>query len=101
MLVEKHPLGMLPSAAARTAVTAGASPLCSTEEHWQSASGRTVKSGAGFVGFSTLSVSSSPKEVVYYTEGSMLARVRQELARKKAASLKEVTWRNLLPFHGI
>lgn len=86
VLTEKHPLGMLPSAAARTAVTAGASLLCSTDEHWQSASRQTVKSGAGSVGFSTHSVSSSPKEVVYYIESKVLAKVRQELARKDSSS---------------
>lgn len=55
----------------------------------------------GFVGFSTFSVRSSPKEAIDYRKGSMLAGVRYELAPEKATPLKEVGWRNLLPFSGI
>lgn len=46
------------------------------------------------MGFSTLSVSSSPKEAIDYIKGSMLAGVTYDLA----TPLKEVAWRNLLPF---
>ena len=53
------------------------------------------------MGFSTLSVRSSPKEAIDYTKGSMPARVRDELARKKATPLKEVVRRITLPFYGI
>lgn len=49
------------------------------------------------MGFSTLSVSSSPKEAIDYIKGSMLAGVTYDLA----TPLKEVAWRNLLPFYGI
>ena len=71
------------------------------EEYWESTSRWTVKSGVGFVGFSTLSVSSSPKEAIDYIKGLMLAGVRYELVCEKATPLKEVAWRNLLPFYGI
>lgn len=49
------------------------------------------------MGFSTLSVSSSPKETIDYIKGSMLAGVMYDLA----THLKEVAWRSLLPFYGI
>lgn len=49
------------------------------------------------MGFSTLSVSSSPKEAIDYIKGLMLAGVTYDLA----TPLKEVAWRNLLPFYGI
>lgn len=54
----------------------------------------------GFGGSSMLSARSSLKEAIDYRKGLMGAGVRYELAHKKA-TLKEVAWRNSLPFYGI